>query len=118
MSICSRFYTIGGGGKSICSFAAAKVLLFFDICKYWGGRNVRKNGFLAKSSDNIRPNGRKNGALFRVRDVIQIAHQCTMQEREKQPASNAGRKEERNRYHVLTCLGDQEGVGCYPTKGT
>jgi hypothetical protein len=27
---------------------------------------------------------------------------CRMQEREKQPASNAVEKEERNRYHVLT----------------
>ena len=59
MSIRYRFYTIGWSGISICSFAAAKVLLFFEICKYLGGRNVRKNGFLAKSSDNIRPNGRK-----------------------------------------------------------
>ena len=30
--------------------------------------------------------------MLRVRDVIQSAHQCTMQEREKQPASDAGKK--------------------------
>ena len=45
----------------------------------------------------------KNGALFRVRDVIQIAHQCTMQGREKQPASNAG---EKKKEIVTTCSRD------------
>ena len=37
-----------------------------------------------------------------VGDVIQIAHQCTMQEREKQPASNAGKKEERRKVRMDT----------------
>ena len=38
-----------------------------------------------------------------VRDVIQIAHQCTMQEREKQPASDAGKKKKEI---VTTCSRD------------
>jgi hypothetical protein len=41
--------------------------------------------------------------MLRVRDVIQIAHQCTMQEREKQPASNAG---EKKKEIVTTCSRD------------
>jgi hypothetical protein len=38
-----------------------------------------------------------------VGDVIQIAHQCTMQEREKQPASDAGKKKKEI---VTTCSRD------------
>ena len=34
MSFYNRFYTIGWGGRSICSFAAAKIQLFFEICKF------------------------------------------------------------------------------------
>ena len=67
-------------------------------------RSLEKNEiFVKKSPDDIRRNGRKNGALFRVRDVIQIAHQCTMQEREKQPASDAGKKKKEI---VTTCSRD------------
>ena len=36
-------------------------------------------------------------------DIIQIAHQCTMQEREKQPASDAGKKKKEI---VTTCSRD------------
>ena len=41
--------------------------------------------------------------MLRVRDVIQSAHQCTMQEREKQPASDAGKKKKEI---VTTCSRD------------
>ena len=41
--------------------------------------------------------------MLRAGDVIQIAHQCTMLEREKQPASNAG---EKKKEIVTTCSRD------------
>ena len=41
--------------------------------------------------------------MLRGMDVIQIAHQCTMQEREKQPASDAGKKKKEI---VTTCSRD------------
>jgi len=34
LCLCCRFYTIGWGGRSICSFAAAKVQKKFDIHKF------------------------------------------------------------------------------------
>jgi hypothetical protein len=42
MSIRYRFYAIGWSGISICSFAAAKILLFFEICKFLG-KNLLNN---------------------------------------------------------------------------
>ena len=34
LCLCCRFYTIGWGGRSICSFAAAKVQQRFGLCKF------------------------------------------------------------------------------------
>ena len=46
---------------------------------------------------------KKAELMLRVRDVIQLAHQCTMQEREKQPVSNAV---EQKKEIVTTCSRD------------
>jgi hypothetical protein len=46
---------------------------------------------------------KKAELMLRGMDVIQIAHQCTMQEREKQPASDAGKKKKEI---VTTCSRD------------
>ena len=70
----------------------------------FGEQKSNENGIFCENRRMISDvTEEKNGALFRVRDVIQIAHQCTMQEREKQPASNAG---EKKKEIVTTCSRD------------
>ena len=68
-------------------------------------RKVRKMGFSVKivGWHPTQWTMKRAELMLRVRDVIQIAHQCTMQEREKQPASNAG---EKKKEIVTTCSRD------------
>ena len=37
-----RFYAVGNSSRAVCSFAAAKVLLFFDIRKFLSINRLRK----------------------------------------------------------------------------